>query len=548
MRMRAAFVFCLVLALAACSGGGFLPSPTPRTTPTPRPTAVRAPRATLSPAPQATPSPSPTAGPPSGPEGAPEIVAGLIAGPERDRYVNAVNALGKRDAAAADWLLQTGLLLRDGKLDADELQALDVVLSHTKDDPLWYLSHVRVLDGISPQDVAYLKDNDAVPGANWFFDDDISGLQGYQLLSRDGQRSLSRIFDHARSDVEVRKGLYLVNTLGMPDGHAFKYHVPTYNVQLYLLARLLEQGVPSEYERAAVAAALTYGSLLTIADESAREDIVNYASDRLRFLIDTDVTLAAAGAHWRAVDYPLEALMVLLWAGQSAAYPQPGTPTAQAPSLAAAAAAKPLGRQDVGRLLVPLSALRQMQDEMLRAVVEQTGNEVLAADRVEQWWSARRRDEADDGGPDLDRQWARFTGGQGFAGGAEAAYVLSGLAASINLPLPWAQLWVAGGGQMQVVPFGLRLDPAGRMLRLDASGQRATAGLPGEAKAALVAWRVPWDNWHLPDGVRSVLTVPLPVSVWRAGIPSGYLLRAGVVAEGDLATGAGIGSRPTAAP
>ena len=541
VRIKAALGLSLLLALTACSGGGLLPSPTPRTTPTPRPTAVRAPRATLGPAPQATPSPSATAAPPSGPEGAPEIVAGLIPPPDRDRYVNAANALRARDAVAGDWLLQSGLLLRDGKLDSDEFQALDVVLGHTKDDPLWYLTHVRLLDGISPQDVAYLKDNDAVPGANWFFDDDISGLQGYQLLSRDGQRSLSRIFDHARSDAEVRKGLYLINTLGMPDGRAFKYHVPAYNDQLYLLARLLEQGVPSEYERAAVAAALTYGSLLTLSDPSAREDIVNYASDRLRLLIDTDVTLSAAGAHWRAVDYPLEALLVLLWGGQAAAYPQPGTLPAQAPSLATAAAAKPLSREDVARLLVPVPALRQMQDEMLRAVVEQTGDELLAADRVEQWWSARRRDEADDGGPDLNRQWARFREGRGFAGGAEAAYVLSGLAASINLPLPWAQLWVANGSRVQVVPFGLRLDPTGRMLRLDSSGQRATAGLPGDAKAALVAWRVPWDNWHLPDGVRSVLTVPLPLSVWRAGIPSGYLLRAGVVSEGDLATALGSG-------
>jgi len=531
---RAALGLCLVLTLTACSGGGFLPSPTPRTTPTPRPTAVRVPRATLSPAPQATASPSPTAPPPSGPEGAPEIIAGLIPPPDRDRYGNTVNALRARDAAAADWLVQTGLLLRDGKLDSDELQALDVVLGHTKDDPLWYLTHVRLLDGISPQDVAYLKDNDAVPGANWFFDDDISGLEGYQLLSRDGQRSLSRIFDHARTDVEVRKGLYLVNTLGMPDGRAFKYHVPAFNDQLYLLARLLEQGVPSEYERAAVASALTYGSLLTISDPSAREDIVNYASDRLRFLIDTDVTLAAAGARWRAVDYPLEALMVLLWGGQAVAYPRPATPLAQAQSLATAAAAKPLSREDAGRLLVPLPALRQMQDEMLRAVLEQTGDEVLAADKVEQWWSARRRDEADDGGPDLNRQWARFKEGRGFAGGAEAGYVLSGLAASINLPLPWAELWVAHGSEVRVIPFGLRIDPTGRMLRLDSAGQRATAGLPGEARAVLVAWRMPWDNWHLADGPRSVLTVPLPLSVWWAGVPSGYLLRAGVSTEADI--------------
>lgn len=544
VRTKAALTLCLLLSLTACSSGGLLPSPTPRTTPTPRPTAVRPPLAVASPAAQPSPSPSPTAAPPAGPEGAPEILAGLIAAPERDRYVSAVNALRARDAVAGDWLVQSGLLLRDGELDANELQALDVVLGHSKDDPLWYLTHARVLDGIAAQDLAYLKDNDAVPGTDWFFGDDISGLQGFQLLSRDGQRSLSRIFDHARSDPEVRKGLYLVNTLGLPDGRAFKYHVPAYNVQLYLLARLLEQGVPSEYERAAVAAALTYGSLLTIADEGAREDVVNYASDRVRFLIETDVMLSAAGAKWRAVDYPLEMLMVLLWAGQSSAYPQPGVPLARARGLAEVAAAAPLSREGLGRLLVQMPTLRKMQNEMLRAVVEETGDELLATDRVEQWWSARRREEVDDGGPDLNRQWSRFTEGRGFAGGAEAAYVLQGLAASINLPLPWVQLWVASGSQPQVVPFGLRLDPAGRMLRVDSAGQRATSALPGEARAALVAWRIPWDNWHLPGGARSAITVPLPLSVWRAGIPSGYLLRAGVATEEDLAAALA----PTPAP
>ncbi len=530
--MKAVLCLCLMLTLVACSGG-LLPSPTPRPTATPRPIAAGAQSVRATPGAEASPGPSPGAAVPTGPEGAPEIVAGLIPAPERERYVRALNDLRTRDDLAGDWLVQSGLLLRDGALDANELQALDVVLAHTEDDPLWYVTHLRLLDGISGEDVAYLQDNDAVPGASWFFDDDISGLKDLQLLSVDGERSLGRIFERARHDVEVRRGLYLVNTLGVPDSRAFSYPVPSYNAQLYLLARLLEGGVPGEYERSAVAAALVYGSLLTICEQGLREDIVTYAAERVRFLIDTDVLLSAAGAQWRAVDYPLEMLLALLWGGQANSYPQAGTSLADAPSLAAVAASRPLSREDLDRVLVPMAPLREMQDEMLRSVVEQTGDESLAVDLVEQWWSTRRREEPDDAGPDLGRQWSRFRDGRGFTGGAEAAYVLQGLAASVNLPLPWAQLWVADQGQLQVVPFGLRLDPAGRTLCLGSSAERATTHLPGEDAAVVVWWRVPWDNWHLPDGARSVLTVPLPLSRWRSAIPSGYLMRAGVASEAD---------------
>lgn len=537
MRMRVMLSLCLALLLAACSGGGFLPLPTPPPTATPRPRSVLLPAAAE---PQAPPSPSPSPTVPAGPAGAPEIVAGLIPAPESERYVDAVNEIRARDEVAGDWLLHSGLLLRDGRLDAEELQVLDVVLAHTEDDPLWYLSHLNVLDGVSAEDVEYLQANDAVPGTNWFFGDDISGLQDQELLSLDGQRSLQRIFDRARHDAEVRRGLYLINTLGLPRGHAFQHPVPAYNDQLYLLARLLERGVPGEYEKAATAAALTYGSLFTLVDEGAREQIVDYATERVRFLIDTDVLLAAAGAQWRAIDYPLEMLMVLLWGGQANAVPQYGVPLAEAQSLSAAASAQPLTSDDLSRILLPMAALREMQDEMLSAVVERTGDEALAAEMLEEWWSERRRDEADDAGPDPGRQWARLREGRGFAGGAEAAYVLSGLAASINLPLPWAQLWLADQGQLRVVPYGLWLDPATRTLRLGTSAQRATADLPAEATAALVAWRPPWDNWHLAEPARSVLTVPLPLSVWRSGVPSGYLLRASVAGEADILAALGV--------
>ena len=475
----------------------------------------------------------------SGPEGAPEIRAGLVPDESRQRYAHLLAALRARDEAAAGWLTDTGLFLRDGQINGEEFHLLDTLLQD-RGDPLWYLTHVRTMEGLSDRDVEYLETISAKPSDDWYFIDDLRGLEAFELLSEDGRRSLQRIFERARHDVEVRRGLYLINALGLPDSRAFRYPVPGYNVQLYLLARLLEQGVPGDYERTAVAAALTYGSLMTLCDQEAAERIVEYAGQRVRFLIDTDVLLAAAGARWRATHYPLEALMLILWGGQATAYPEAGQPLAQVRGLRLAATERPLSSNDLDPLLVRMDNLRQMQDEMMRAVIERSRDQVKASELIEEWWSTYRREEGDDGGPDLNRQWARFQAGQGFAGGAQSAYVLQALAASINLPLPWAQLWYAVDGELQTVPFGLRLDPDRRTLELGPSAHRATANAPAESRAVVVWWRLPWDNWHLEDNVRSCQTLPLPLLVWRAGIPSGYLLRPGVLAEEEIGPALGI--------
>jgi hypothetical protein len=475
-------------------------------------------------------------------ENAPEVAGGLLSGQDRERYLRLVEALRHRDETAAGWLVNTGVFLRDGRPGDEALQLLSLAVQG-KGDPLWYLTHVRTMRSVSGQDLAYFQSIVPAPADTWYFNDDIRGLEAFDLLSKDAGRSLQRIFEKARHDPEVRLGLYLINVLGLPDSRAFTYPVPAYNVQLYVLARLLEQGVPGDYERAAVAAALTYGSLMTLCDAEAREQVLHYAGERVRFLINTDVLLAAAGAGWRATDYPLEALMVLLWSGQATSYPEPPHPLARARDLRSVAAERPLQRSDLDRLLVAPALLQEMQEEMLTAIIERTSDEVRAAELVEEWWSTHRREEPDGGGPDLNRQWARFREGKGFAGGVESAYVLQGLAASINLPLPWAQLWYAQEGELRVVPYGLRLDPAGRALRLGSSAARAVAGLDAEARAALVIWRFPWDNWHLHDGVRTIQTLPLPLSVWRAGIPSGYLLRQGVAAEEEILEAMGVRGR-----
>ncbi|MCL6431457.1 MAG: hypothetical protein K6V36_11465 [Anaerolineae bacterium] len=547
--MRARVLVCCVLALTvvACSGG-LLPTPARRSGHAPAPTPTR-PLAMTVAAPEATetphPLPTPTAGPPEelSAEDAPEIAAGLVPPEERDRYLRLVTSLAERDPIAADWLVTSGVLLADARLDSEETGLLALMLE-TKGDPLYYLTHLRTQDGVTAEDVEYSRANTVMTTAEWYLGDDQRGLEAYELLTAEGARSLQRIYERAHEDAEVRKGLYLINTLGLPARWAFKYPVPTYNVQLYALTRLLERGVPGVYERAAVAAALTYGSLLTLCDDQARQYVLDYAAERVRFLIETDVLLSAAGAGWRAKDYPLEALMSLLWAGQAAAYPAPGQPLREAPGLRAAAAARLLTQEDVVRLLVDMACLREMQEEMVRAIVEETGDEARACELVEQWWSEHRRDEPDDGGPDMNRQWARWREGQGFAGGADSGYVLQGLAASINLALPWAELWYAEGGELKRVPFGLRIAGASRRLVLSDSARRSVSQLTPETPLVLVWWRAPWDDWRLSDAVRAIQTLPLPPSVWREGIPSGYLLRRGAMSEQEALSALGLAPTP----
>ncbi len=549
MRLRTLFALCLPLVLIACSGG-LLPTTTPApATLVPVASTRASGQATIAPVETAGPGPSPAGTPglrPASAENAPEVAAGLLSAQDRDRFVRLANALRARDQGAADWLVGTGLFLADAKLDDAELKLLNLTLS-TTGDALWALAHNRTLDGLTSEDYDFIAANISVPSDVWFFDDDIRELKDDGLLSAAGERCLQRIFDHAHEDAEVRKGLALINTLGLPDVRAFKSPVPQYNIQLCLLARLLEQGVPGEYERAAVAAALTYGSLSTLCDAAAQERIVSYAGERVRFLIDADVQLAAAGAGWRATRYPLESLMVLLWAGQGTAYPQPGQPLAQARSLRDVATEHLLTVEDLDRILLPMDSLRQMQDEMVRAAIERTDEAPAAAELVEQWWSTSRRDDLDDGGPNPGQQWQRYRNGLGFAGGVDAGYMVQALGASINLALPWAQLWYAEDGNLRTVPFGLWIEPESQALALGNLAMRATAGLPGDARAILVWWRLPWDNWHLHGGIRSLQTLPLPLAVWRTGIPAGYLLRPEVMKEEEALSALGLAPAPTAA-
>ncbi len=548
MRAKRALGLCLPLLLVACSGG-LLPTPAAELPPVSPPVTTAAPTTGITSAPTLLPAPqggAESALQASAFDYAPEIAGGLLPPEERDRYLQRLNALYEHDEVAAVWLHNTGLFLRDAHFAGDEARLLDAILQGPG-DALWLLSHIRTMEGVDGAAVEYLASIQPVPAGNWYFSDDIQELQAFDLLSDEGKRSLQRIFERAQRDSEVRLGLYLINMLGLPDPRAFQHQVPTYNVQLYLLARMLEQGVPGDYERAAVAAALSYGSLMTLCDAESSERVVAQALERVRFVIDTDVLLAAAGADWLARDYPLEALIVLLWSGQGAACPLPGRPLAQALPLDQAAAERQLNLEDVDRLLASTDTLQQMRSEMMRLVVDGSARYDGVCGLIEEWWSTNRLEEADVGGPDLDQQWARWLEGRGFAGGTEAVYVLQGLAAGINLPLPWAQLWYVQNDELQVAPFGLRLDPAARELRLGTSARTALAPLPVDTQAVLICYRLPWDNWRLQSGARGCQTLPLPLEAWRAGLPSGYLLRQGMLA-GDGEVLASLGLAPTPAP
>ncbi|GAH27195.1 unnamed protein product, partial [marine sediment metagenome] len=100
--------------------------------------------------------------------------------------------------------------------------------------------------------------------------DDLKELQEKGLFSEKAKQGLDRIVGLSEDDYEIRKGLYLINNFGHPNRGMFRYKVPSFNTQLFILGKLLEGGVPQDYERISIAASLVYGSVYTIADQKVK--------------------------------------------------------------------------------------------------------------------------------------------------------------------------------------------------------------------------------------------------------------------------------------
>lgn len=226
----------------------------------------------------------------------------------RMQYSDLVSALS---IDAQKWIVSTGRFLEDKRLDENEVELLRVLSA--KEDPLFYLTMPEIMYGVSSYDVSRVERDNTCPQGYMYLGEDVETLEKRGLISVAARESLDQLILLARDDYELRKGLYLINHFGYPRATATEYAKPDFNTQLFLLGSLLESGVPPGYERLAVAAALAYGTLITIGDEEVQDVIPEYIHSLLEFIADTDNIVKAEGAHWQAKYYPLDAAIMLVW-------------------------------------------------------------------------------------------------------------------------------------------------------------------------------------------------------------------------------------------
>ena len=245
----------------------------------------------------------------------PEFYTEELSDEIRIQYRDLVAALS---IDAQKWIVSTGRFLEDKRLDANEVELLRVLSA--KEDPLFYLTMPEIMYGVSSYDVSRIERDNTRPEDYMYLRDDVEILEQRGFISVAARESLDRIVCLAESDYELRKGLYLINHFGYPRATATAYATPDFNTQLFLLGVLLENGVPVGYERLAVAAALAYGTLITIGDEAVQDVVPDYAHSLIEFIADTDSIVKAEGAHWQAKYYPLEAAIMLAWGAPGTNY------------------------------------------------------------------------------------------------------------------------------------------------------------------------------------------------------------------------------------
>jgi len=233
----------------------------------------------------------------------------------RIQYSDLVSALS---IEAQKWIVSTGRFLEDKRLDENEVELLRVLSA--KEDPLFYLIMPEIMYGVSSYDVSRVERDNTCPQDYMYLGEDVETLEKRGLISVAARESLDELIMLARDDYELRKGLYLINHFGYPRATVTEYAKPDFNTQLFLLGSLLESGVPPGYERLAVAAALAYGTLITIGDEAVQDVITEYVHGLLEFISDTDSIVKAEGAHWQAKYYPLEAAIMLVWGAPATNY------------------------------------------------------------------------------------------------------------------------------------------------------------------------------------------------------------------------------------
>lgn len=454
------------------------------------------------------------------------------------------------------WIAGMGWGLEDWKLEKTEEALLQLLTDKNIPTGLSILSHPSIIDGIDTGELNWAEDQETDSLLS-LLEDDIEKLLNDGLISEAGKINLFDLIENSKNNFEVAKGLHLINNFGYPDGDFFGYPVPEYNTQLLVLEKLMELGIPKNYEVAAIAAALDYGSLWTIADNEVRELITEYAHEIIMFQSETDQIISKNGANWQANSMPLEAQISLVWGASGNYYSlteekasQIGVPYNPEESILWAGfrdlfSKRPIRIKDFYFNFIEIDYLKEMCFQVIEdGIINNSLSEFSFHLSNEYWYRRNLQYNWDLIGGEINGdnyvfgyltainyQWERFKGEHGlehkYIGGSGDAFIPVFLAKSINFPAIQ---------QHYVLHIGAYLDLSTGMFHASDTFEYLTEINEKRDIDYRIGWNVvPWENFYIlntahPDNWSGRIRILRPMSsyVWIDGVPKGYLFRADV--------------------
>ena len=470
----------------------------------------------------------------------PEVYTAAVSQAVIDQYKQLLSPL---PTEAKKWITGMGWGLEDLILDSNEIALLECLSSKNPSTILSILTKPTIIDGLTLSELTWARGYQ-VESLSEVLKDDIDELEKRKLLSPEGLVGIQALISMAATDFEIAKGLHLIGNFGHPNVDIFSYSVPSYNTQLYLLGQLVELGIPVGYEVAAVAAALDYGTLWSIADNDLRLVIAQYAHDIIAYQNQTDVIMKPYNIPKQAKQLPLEAQIGLVWGapGNYYALTEEEGATKQYmfwKGYREIFSTRPMSVSDFEFLFTEIGTLIEMRKYILANGLFKLNAEAFSCEISKFWYrdnliynytpaiiEVEGRMIYNSYICNMDWQWNRFKNKGKFTGGSGDAYIHTFLLKSLNYSAITITYLVHISGHFDPLDNSWKADTYELSL---ADYQKIDSRL---------GWnRVPYDNFlsnpivgHELGRIRFL--VPLQASVvWSNGVPKGYIFRADVSSE-----------------
>lgn len=492
----------------------------------------------------------------------PEVYTAAVSQAVIDQYKQLLSPL---PTEAKKWITGMGWGLEDLILDSNEIALLECLSSKNTSTILSILTKPTIIDGLTLSELTWARGYQ-VESLSEVLKDDIDELEKRELLSPEGLVGIQTLIGMAATDFEIAKGLHLIGNFGHPNADIFSYSVPSYNTQLYILGQLVELGIPVGYEVAAVAAALDYGTLWSIADNETRALIVNYALGMIEIQAETDLRIKQFGATWEARDLPLEGQITLIWGGPGDLYPAEYSEWERSPSgtvnintgplrsFMVAFKKNPMSLDDFEWIFITHKTKNDMRDYLINNNFLNSSTITNPDKLMEKIWLFYYKDDRnfiyidDPGWPanpmhqiidgrdvmpsylaNIEEQWRRFRSGEKFRGSSGDAYIGGYLIQALNMPNISMGYYNHTSGYF---------NPHSSVFRVTDAENTDVAGSVAKTKLLDIFgwWQIPWNNFKTTNGddFRLWFTIPLIYTVGKTGVAPGYVYRANIAGICDL--------------